>query len=62
MPSSSGTADAVFVQYQEEAEAVPADWRGWFRLGAAYAAAGDRKRARASMRVAIAHHAGQGRS
>ena len=49
-------ADAAFTKYKEEAEAAPDDWRAWFRLATAYDAAGDRKRARASMRTAIAHH------
>jgi hypothetical protein len=49
-------ADAAFTQYKEEAEAAPEDWRAWFRLSTAYDAAGDRKRARASMRTAIAYH------
>jgi hypothetical protein len=51
-----GAADAAFTKYKEEAEAAPGDWRVWFRLSTAYDAAGDRKRARASMRTAIAHH------
>lgn len=49
-------ADAAFAQYKAEAEAAPDDWRVWFRLSTAYDAAGDRKRARASMRTAITHH------
>jgi uncharacterized membrane protein YccC len=49
-------ADAAFGRYKAEAEAAPDDWRVWFRLSTAYDAAGDRKRARASMRTAIAHH------
>lgn len=49
-------ADAAFTKYREEAEAAPDDWRVWFRLSTAYDAAGDRKRARSSMRTAIAHH------
>lgn len=49
-------ADAAFAKYKEEAEAAPDDWRVWFRLSTAYDAAGDRKRARSSMRTAIAHH------
>lgn len=49
-------ADAAFAQYKAEAEAAPEDWRVWFRLSTAYDAAGDRKRARASMRTAITHH------
>ncbi|ABY22445.1 hypothetical membrane protein [Renibacterium salmoninarum ATCC 33209] len=54
-------ADAEFVKYQQEAERSPDDWRSWFRLSCAYDAAGDRKRARSSMRDAIAmfrSHAG----
>ncbi len=47
-------ADAEFEKYKEEAEAAPNDWRSWFRLSCAYDAAGDRKRARQSMRDAIA--------
>ncbi|BCW18770.1 hypothetical protein AB0N71_17565 [Pseudarthrobacter enclensis] len=45
-------ADAEFEKYKAEAEAAPGDWRSWFRLSCAYDAAGDRKRARASMREA----------
>ena len=48
-------ADEAFVQYKAEAEAAPGDWRVWFRLSTAYDAAGDRRRARATMRTAIAH-------
>ena len=44
-------ADAEFEKYK--AEAAPGDWRSWFRLSCAYDAAGDRKRARASMRDAV---------
>ncbi|UZX02565.1 hypothetical protein F8G81_08020 [Arthrobacter sp. CDRTa11] len=46
-------ADQEFEKYRVEAEAAPDDWRSWFRLSCAYDAAGDRKRARASMRDAI---------
>ena len=46
-------ADAEFEKYKVEAEAAPDDWRSWFRLSCAYDAAGDRKRARASMRDAV---------
>ncbi len=49
-------ADAAFAKYQSEVEAAPTDWRTWFRLSTAYDAAGDRRRARASMRTAIARH------
>ncbi|WP_285248083.1 hypothetical protein [Pseudarthrobacter sp. efr-133-R2A-89] len=46
-------ADAEFEKYRIEAESAPDDWRSWFRLSCAYDAAGDRKRARASMRDAV---------
>lgn len=46
-------ADLEFEKYRDEAEAAPGDWRSWFRLSCAYDAAGDRKRARASMRDAV---------
>ncbi|WP_410787648.1 hypothetical protein [Kribbella sp. C-35] len=49
-------ADEAFGRYKAEAEAAPEDWRVWFRLSTAYDAAGDRKRAREAMRMAIAHH------
>jgi tetratricopeptide (TPR) repeat protein len=49
-------ADAEFPTFQAEAEAAPKDWRVWYRLGLAYDASGDRKRARAAMRRAIALH------
>jgi tetratricopeptide (TPR) repeat protein len=49
-------ADAEFPRYQAETEASPTDWRAWYRLGLAYDASGDRKRARAAMRRAIALH------
>ena len=49
-------ADTAFEKYRAEAEAAPDDWRVWFRLSTAYDAAGDRKRARSTMRTAIAHH------
>jgi hypothetical protein len=46
-------ADLEFEKYKAEAEAAPGDWRSWFRLSCAYDAAGDRKRARSSMRDAV---------
>lgn len=46
-------ADMEFEKYRTEAEAAPEDWRSWFRLSCAYDAAGDRKRARSSMRDAV---------
>ncbi|WP_328998918.1 hypothetical protein OHA18_31290 [Kribbella sp. NBC_00709] len=49
-------ADEAFGKYKAEAEAAPGDWRVWFRLSTAYDAAGDRKRARETMRAAISQH------
>lgn len=46
-------ADAVFPRYQAAAEANPEDWRTWYRLGLAYDASGDRRRARWAMRQAL---------
>lgn len=46
-------ADAVFPKYQRDAEEHPDDWRAWFRLGLAYDASGDRRRARWATRQAI---------
>jgi cytochrome c-type biogenesis protein CcmH/NrfG len=45
--------DAVFPTYRADAEAHPDDWRAWYRLGLAYDAAGDRRRAREAVRTAI---------
>jgi Flp pilus assembly protein TadD len=39
-----------------QAEAAPEDWRSWYRLALAYDAAGDRTRARAAARHALALH------
>ena len=52
-------ADLEFEKYKAEAEAAPGDWRSWFRLSCAYDAAGDRKRARSSMRDAVKLFRGQ---
>jgi cytochrome c-type biogenesis protein CcmH/NrfG len=46
-------ADAVFPAYRADVEAHPDDWRAWYRLGLAYDAAGDRRRAREAVRTAI---------
>jgi cytochrome c-type biogenesis protein CcmH/NrfG len=46
-------ADAVFPAYRADVEARPDDWRAWYRLGLAYDAAGDRRRARSAVRQAI---------
>jgi cytochrome c-type biogenesis protein CcmH/NrfG len=49
-------ADDRFTRMRDETEARPEDWRSWFRLALAYDAAGDRTRARAAARHAIALH------
>jgi hypothetical protein len=46
-------ADAVFPAYQAAVEKDPDDWRTWYRLGLAYDASGDRRRARWAMRQAL---------
>ena len=46
-------ADAVFPKYRQDAEEHPDDWRAWYRLGLAYDASGDRRRARWATRQAI---------
>jgi len=47
-------ADRAFERYRDEAEASPDSWRAWLRLGLAYDASGDRRRARWATRHAIA--------
>lgn len=49
-------ADEEFPQYKAEVESAPESWRAWFRLGLAYDASGDRRRARHAMREAIKLH------
>jgi hypothetical protein len=46
-------ADALFPTYEAAAKADPENWRTWFRLGLAYDACGDRRRARWATRQAI---------
>jgi len=46
-------ADVDFPRYQAEVENDPGNWKAWFRLGLAYDACGDRRRARQSIRRAI---------
>jgi hypothetical protein len=48
------SAQAVFDTYREMTQKDEDNWRSWFTLGLAYDAAGDRPRARAAMRRAIA--------
>jgi cytochrome c-type biogenesis protein CcmH/NrfG len=47
-------ADRQFPEYRAAVEAFPDDWGTWFRLGLAYDASGDRRRARWATRRAIA--------
>ncbi|WP_172582286.1 hypothetical protein [Subtercola boreus] len=49
-------ADAEFELYRAEVESAPESWKAWFRLGLAYDASGDRKRARKALRQAIAFY------
>ena len=46
--------DAEFPIYAAAVDAEPESWRAWMRLGLAYDASGDRKRARWAVRQAIA--------
>lgn len=46
-------ADAAFPAFRDAVEAEPDSWRAWLRLGLAYDAAGDRRRARRAVRKAI---------
>lgn len=45
--------DAVFPRYRDDVKAHPEDWRAWYRLGLAYDAAGDRRRARGAIRQSL---------
>ncbi len=54
--------DAVFPKYREAVAAHPDDWRAWYRVGLAYDAAGDRRRARAAVRRAISLESAERRS
>lgn len=46
-------ADAWFDERKAELDAAPGDWRRWYRLAYAYDLAGDRRRARETMREAL---------
>jgi hypothetical protein len=47
-------ADALFESVRDDVEANPDDWRQWYRLARAYDYAGDRTRARETIRRAVA--------
>ncbi|WP_428844416.1 hypothetical protein [Mycolicibacter sinensis] len=46
-------ADALFHTVRAELDADPDDWRRWYRLARAYEYAGDRRRARETMKIAV---------
>jgi Flp pilus assembly protein TadD len=46
-------ADAWFDDRKAELDAEPENWRNWYRLAYAYDLAGDRRRARDTMRHAL---------
>jgi len=63
MPSGRITrdaADALFQTTRAELDADPDNWRRWYRLARAYDYAGDRSRARETMRKAVALQSGEG--
>ena len=49
-------ATEAFEAVKARVEADPERWQGWFHLGFAYDAAGDRRRARGALRKAVALH------
>jgi tetratricopeptide (TPR) repeat protein len=49
-------ADEAFEAARAEVEASGEDWAAWYRLGFAYDAAGDRRRAREALRTAARLH------
>ncbi|GAB3477479.1 tetratricopeptide repeat protein [Amycolatopsis cihanbeyliensis] len=53
-------ADEWFERRKAELTAEPEDWRHWYRLAYAYDIAGDRRRARATMRKAVELEAAAG--
>lgn len=55
-------ADELFPAHRADVEAHADDWRAWFRLGLAYDAAGDRRRARDAVRRAIRFESAQRRA
>lgn len=52
-------ADELFAQTRAELEADPDNWVRWYRLARAYDYAGDRSRARETMRTAVRMEAGR---
>ncbi len=61
MPSGRiqrAAADALFETVRNELESDPGNWRRWYRLARAYDYAGDRTRARETMKKAVQLEAG----
>jgi tetratricopeptide (TPR) repeat protein len=61
MPSGRiqrAAADALFEKVRNELESDPGNWRRWYRLARAYDYAGDRTRARETMKKAVQLEAG----
>ncbi len=54
-------ADALFDEVRAELEADPDNWRRWYRLARAYDYAGDRGRARETMKKAVQMEEGKPR-
>ncbi len=54
-------ADEDFAHYRAAVEQEPESWRAWFRLGLAYDASGDRRRARRAINTAITLERASGR-
>ncbi|UAK38810.1 hypothetical protein K8O93_03320 [Gordonia bronchialis] len=52
-------ADELFAQVKAEWEADPSDWHNTYRIARAYDYAGDRSRARAMMKRAVAQYRGE---
>lgn len=55
-PSGRAVPESAKIQFElikNKVQENESDWRLWFRLGEAYEASGDRKRARAAIRQAI---------
>ena len=51
------SADQLFPAFARAVEEAPGRWQAWMRLGMAYDACGDRRRARWAIRRAISLHA-----
>ncbi|GGB97589.1 hypothetical protein [Cellulomonas carbonis] len=54
-------ADAAFAVARDDVDRAPGEWATWFRLGFAYDAAGDRRRAREALRTAARLRRGESR-